>query len=305
MAGCENSLATYDIAATAGFYSQLAGVLAGFAFGSLTLVVQGSHRRKKFEDENAGLDRDRQLLLALAVAFLLLIIATLLYSVIGGEKGCALVQGRTDSEQFLSGITFALAIFTLLWAIVHLVGNAGIHRGGVHIRFIVATMGPPLAVMFLTLAAQDIALTPWKVNPGTNEFEAQQGYWSDVYGNSALVVPALAFLTGLAAWLVGFRTRNKIPGERSRSQRIIQAAGTLFPYLSIIIAIAATVRSSLLSVAPPSTKIDNNELITWMAACSAVLLAQGIVLCFQPGSDAAVLPIPNDPGEEIAPQAEG
>src|SRR5689334_12329013 len=45
LVACEPADLSFDISATAGLYAQLAGVLAGFAFASLTLVISGAHRR--------------------------------------------------------------------------------------------------------------------------------------------------------------------------------------------------------------------------------------------------------------------
>jgi hypothetical protein len=73
--------ASFSIAGTAAPYSQLAGVLAGFAFLGITLILtrQGGGPSNRPSGESG-------ILLALLCAFIGLVVAAVEYAVLAGEQ---------------------------------------------------------------------------------------------------------------------------------------------------------------------------------------------------------------------------
>jgi hypothetical protein len=287
---CNTSVLTFDISATAGMYSQLTGVLAGFAFVAITLVLAGDHRRKG--EEVAGDVRetttDVHVLLALVAAFLGLIIATLEYAVLAGERACGLMLGRAASEEFLGGIIFAFAVFVLLYAVVQMVAHSGLPRIGEHVRVIVTLFGPPLAILFLAVAAQDVANTPW-LSVGLSTVQPQHTQFADVIEWLALPLPVVMLLMCSAIMLVGWRWRmRKHRFRRSRLPHEHDFGRIAFPYMSLVLVIGPAVRSAMLSSLDASAHISHWEVVIWLSTCFVWLLVQTALLSFARDLDGGV-----------------
>jgi hypothetical protein len=103
--GCVPPRLDVEIAETAGFYSQLAGVLSGFAFAALLfLVTNGSGW--------AGRDIDLKLTLRLVVAvFVSLVLTSLCYAMLAGDTANG---GRAASIQLVAASGFISAGIALL-----------------------------------------------------------------------------------------------------------------------------------------------------------------------------------------------
>ncbi|MEX5255085.1 hypothetical protein [Kocuria arenosa] len=107
---------TYDEAAVAALYSQLAGVLAGFAFAGILLIATERISASTVRSSNA---REESLVLLLA-AFLGLSINSLTYAVIGGEVE---TYERAAVMHVLAGGGFGISALTLLAAILILISD--------------------------------------------------------------------------------------------------------------------------------------------------------------------------------------
>jgi hypothetical protein len=109
----------FDFSQAAGNYSQLAGVLAGFAFLAIMLVLNRQHRRGGVADIAAEYQQDSRFITALASACVGLITAATLFSLLSGEQGCALISGRALSKEVLAGVAFHFSVYTLPFGAVH------------------------------------------------------------------------------------------------------------------------------------------------------------------------------------------
>jgi protein-S-isoprenylcysteine O-methyltransferase Ste14 len=105
---CTN-LPTFKITVTAGLYSQLAGLLAGFAFTALMLLA--TTRASTGKRNRAFSDATR----ILVAAFLSLLLNSVSYAVLAGDPG---TDGRTASEEPILGVGFAIAGALVIYAIV-------------------------------------------------------------------------------------------------------------------------------------------------------------------------------------------
>lgn len=120
---CDTSGISFDITGSASVYSQMAGVLAGFAFAAITLVLSSDQRLARTDIPSREKTSDATVL-AFLVAFVCLIVATIIYAVLAGERGCSLLMGRAASEEFLGGVAFAFSVLLLLYALVQLMANS-------------------------------------------------------------------------------------------------------------------------------------------------------------------------------------
>jgi hypothetical protein len=132
----------FDDSAAAGFYSQLTGVLAGFAFAGLIFMLT----KRQDPEEPQGEQANGALLLLLA-SFLGLTVTSLAYAVIGGEK-----SGAAGVEHVFAGLGFAASAVALLLAVLELVGLLAAALEPV-IWFIVVRLVPIVGVLYVVAGA--------------------------------------------------------------------------------------------------------------------------------------------------------
>jgi hypothetical protein len=116
----------FDYSKSAGYFSQLAGVLAGFAFLAITLLLNRQHRRGTNTDAAQEHWQDSQIVTALGCALLGLVAAAAMYALLAGEQGWALTSGRGLSRFMLAAVAFVFSLYTAFFAAVQLVSAAAL-----------------------------------------------------------------------------------------------------------------------------------------------------------------------------------
>jgi hypothetical protein len=203
----------FDFSQSAGNYSQLSGVLAGFAFLAIMLVLSRQHRRGSESDAVREYEQDNRFVTALACACLGLVTAATLFSLLSGEEGCALISGRALSKEVLAGVAFFFSVYTLLFGAVQLVSASAL---GTHFRFIVAVLAPPLVVSFIVASLNDLALS--LANPPDQPAaphetllpgwtDSSTSLWNFAHSVMTWLIPTVLAIC-LALWLAGFRWRR-------------------------------------------------------------------------------------------------
>lgn len=141
MTGCSNEL-LIDVAATAGLYSQVSGVLAGFAFSSIIAAVA---IRVSPGSPAINLDKFVRVLVG---AFFALIITSVGYAVLAGEKTSA---GRVASLEAVAGLAFGFSAVLVVFAIVLMLDEVHAADGQSSLRgaadFMRATLGQGVTVL--------------------------------------------------------------------------------------------------------------------------------------------------------------
>jgi hypothetical protein len=154
MAAC--TVSTFEITTTGASLSQLAGLLAGFAFSGLVFLV--STRIKVPDPQDAFASAVRTLI----AAFLGLVLASLGYAALAGEPTEA--HARSADTEPVVGVGFAVAGVLVIYAIVLTLGAAErlvqtpskAHRQvSSSTRHILAAFVSPLLVFYIYLAIQD------------------------------------------------------------------------------------------------------------------------------------------------------
>ncbi|AGL17606.1 hypothetical protein L083_4096 [Actinoplanes sp. N902-109] len=138
-----------DLASVAENYGQLTGVLAGFAFTALVLLLTPAQGGRRTAGGDTGVP------LSLFVAFIALILATLLYSVLAGENMDG-ARARAATAELVDGLVFGLAVVTLLQGVTLLLREADIDPAAVSVaRFVTVVAFPTIATYFIAQGAPD------------------------------------------------------------------------------------------------------------------------------------------------------
>jgi hypothetical protein len=283
----------FDFSQSAGNYSQLSGVLAGFAFLAIMLVLSRQHRRGSESDAVREYEQDNRFITALACACLGLITAATLFSLLSGEEGCALISGRALSKEVLAGVAFFFSVYTLLFGAVQLVSASAL---ATHFRFIVAVLAPPLVVAFIVASLDDLALA--LANPPDQPAEPHEPLmpgWTDSstslwnFAHSVLtwLIPTVLAVC-LALWLAGFKWRRAsgTPGRvGSALTRVVSAALTYLPYASLGLVAYAVWRTAMLGRLEASAHIGAAQAKVLVLVCTVVVVLQSASLSLARGED--------------------
>jgi hypothetical protein len=151
---------SFDVAATAGLYSQLAGVLAGFAFGALVVVLTSRSTAER------SLMADGETARTLTSCFIGLILVSLTYAVLAGETtnaGRAAMVELVAAPGFIAtGLLLILSIVTLLDATEKTAQSDRARQGATHIvRPVLAHVTPVILTASLFGGIDDYSDTRW------------------------------------------------------------------------------------------------------------------------------------------------
>lgn len=113
--------AVFDIAAAAGWYSAVAGLLAGFALVSILLPLD--HDAGDIEPGHAT-----NAVVVFTCAFFSLLVLSISYAVLAGRIGSGSVEGVAAHEQMLNGAAFGLSTLLLLFGLHAILATYGANR---------------------------------------------------------------------------------------------------------------------------------------------------------------------------------
>lgn len=266
----------FDISIVARSYAQLTGILAGFAFVVVNLVIDRAYRRRGDGRslEPREVEHETQVGIALVSAFLGLLLTTLRYALLAGEGGCALTDGRAASAEVITAVSFAASIYMLLYAIVQFFsGTAGILAN--QCVFILVVLVPPITVFLVEDTLTHLALALG--DPETHRPLQPLWDWST---RLAIPIPLAVGILGAATWYLGRERRR----WESPTGRVAQQFRTIVPYITVAVVGAAMVRSIVgLRYASPATHIAPGEAWLWVALLAFALFVQSSALSFQKG----------------------
>lgn len=216
----------FDIAATAELYSTLAGVLAGFAFTTLMLLVTTRLGADSQEDPFADASR------VLIGSFIALVLASLGYAVLAGST---VSSGRAATEESILGLGFASAGVLMLYAIMLTLdavesNTAKASESGrevaLFMRRILGQFVTPLLMFYVYMGVLDYTAIRYGREHHLQPLE--------FYGLSLVAIQIVIGLVGYSLW-----SRHKAAqSQAARRERLFaKALTTLF----LIISFATTV----------------------------------------------------------------
>ena len=266
----------FDISIVSRTYAQFTGILAGFAFVVINLVLDRAYRRRGEGRslEPREIEHETQIGIALVCAFLGLFLTTLRYGLLAGETGCALTDGRAASVEVLAAVSFAASIYMLLYAIVQFFSGSSAILAK-HCVFILATLVPSITVFFVEDTLTHLALALG--NPETHR--PLQPLW-DWATWLSIPIPVAMTTVSVVVWFFGMgRRRSEEPtGPVARQLRMV------VPYITVAVVSAVIVRSVVaLRYTNTATHIGPGEAWLWVVVLIAALLIQSAALSFQKG----------------------
>jgi hypothetical protein len=279
----------FDYSRSAGYFSQLAGVLAGFAFLAITLLLNWQHRRGTDADADQEHRQDEQIVAALGCALLGLVAAAAMYALLAGEQGWALTSGRGLSRFVLAAVAFVFSVYTAFSAAVQLVSAAVL---GAHLRFMVAVLTPPTMVAFFVVALDDLTAFPLNqqplpgvpIGPGWTRSEL----WAYAHEGLTWSIP-IVFVLCAVIWCAGLRWRHATGGVgrlASALRSLVSGGLTYLPYLSLALVTWAVWRTALLSRMEPDARIDSGHEVWLVWACVVTSVLQSACLSLVRSADA-------------------
>ncbi|WIM89227.1 hypothetical protein PT015_07210 [Candidatus Mycobacterium wuenschmannii] len=270
----------FDISIVARNYAQLAGVLAGFAFVVINLVLDRGYRRRGDGKPRGVHEIEHETLtgVALMSAFLGLFLSAIQYSLLAGENGCSLTGGRASSAELLGAISFVASVYMLLYAVVQFVSGAA---GALakHCVFIVAVLVPPIGVFFIEATLSDLALA--LADQKTRE--PIEPLWSDA-NNLGVPIALTVLVVCATTWWIG---RARRASETPSSPRV-QKFRTVLPYITVIVVVADVMCAlTVLPVRNPAAHLAPAQAWLWVGIFAALLMTQSVALSLQTGVEVA------------------
>lgn len=182
-----------NLPVVAGFYSQLAGVLAGFAFAGLIALIAA---QMTADHASETLEGGAPLL----AAFLALVLSSLNYAVVAGESpGTA----RVAALQTASGLGFGVAGLMLLYSILVLVRGLEIHAA--RSKLVSRAMANMIRSVIVFVASPLIILLVWSGvrDHLTQKYGAEVGFTGADWVSLLVLVLSLAVGVCFAVRLFG------------------------------------------------------------------------------------------------------
>ncbi|MHA3024337.1 hypothetical protein ACXPWS_29190 [Mycobacterium sp. BMJ-28] len=289
----------FDFSVAAGLFSQLAGVLAGFAFVGITLKLNSQTGQN---GDSSEVDNER-FLTGLGCAFVGLIAAAALYATISASKGCAIVTGTGASLEVLAGVAFGLSVYTLLFATVQLASKGPL---GAHLRGLVAVAVPPITMLLVASSLGDLALS--QADPPSSRGdsaddsrlprEAITPQWNNEEGFynfsrwATLWLTITVFLICLILWLYGRKIRRAEGGAVTsfavRIDSLVSRCLTGVPYASVVMVVYAVGRSVTFSTLEPAAHMPAWEATTAVLGAAMILCLNSVSLSLVRGSEAPI-----------------
>jgi hypothetical protein len=251
---------TFDIASAAGWYSSIAGVLAGFAL--LAILLPLDH----LEDDSDEATTSNAVVVFVS-AFFSLLILSFAYAVLAGRSGDGDELAIAAFEQLLLGGVFGLSTLLLLVGLHAVLRSYGANRmvfaSARHlIRLMTGILGPILVIALQFSSALDLARYRLGVEAAGMAACDVAGFPWSVWIDLAIVVATIVGIVLLALLRERLSTR---PSAAPTAARIVLA-------MTFLIVLAASILVPLLPVETvTSPLLEHGALL--LVAIGALVLA--------------------------------
>jgi hypothetical protein len=262
-----------NVVAISGFYSQMTGVLAGFAFTAMVVLLTPT---QVDERRVSGRNESKEVLAALFAAFIALVVATLNYAVLAGES-MADAPARAYTAELVDGILFGLAAIMLFQGISLLLYAGRMDRLLIMMgRVVTVVVGPTLTYYYLVNGASD-----------TETFRATRAAGVCVQKGPPGLGLALAVI--LAVVLLASMVRRLQP---ARVRAWAKRTYTVVPVAVLAMTFVVAVIGGTIGVRDPNFLISPTSLAVYLSGLFVVFLLLGMLLS---------LGAPDLPNDAISP----
>ncbi len=202
MIDCRFSAPDFDIAASAGWYSAIAGLLAGFALLAILLPLDHDSGLEGGHPDDPGPVGASESVVMFTCAFFSLLILGFTYAILAGRTGEG-TEGIAAHEQLLNGAAFGLATLLLLLGLRAVLATYGPNRQvfapARNVMLVMtAFLGPVVALSLQFTNALDIERYRASLHGGAEGCE-RAGLPSGVWINLTITAATLLGLVVLAA----------------------------------------------------------------------------------------------------------
>jgi hypothetical protein len=254
---CRLNLLDFDVAATAGWYSSIVGVLAGFAL--LAILIPLDHEAARDDDRSADT------VVIMTCAFFSLLLLSFSYAVLAGRVG-ETEQAQAVHEQLLLGVAVGLSSLLLMFALNTLLATYGANRRAfmpARRIIVVATslIGPAVVVAVQFTNALDIERVRIAADPTVQcrLWGLPDGVWIN------LAITAVGLIALVATALL----HRRIPRTSRAASRI---AVSVLLYTTLVV-IWTSVAAPLLPAA-----VLTNAVFEHVALALTALAAVGVAI---------------------------
>lgn len=194
MDACRLNDVAFDVASSAGWYSAVAGLLAGFAFVAVLLPLD--HDSSEQDDRETG-----HAVVVFICAFFSLLVLSLTYAILAGRTGGGAVDGIAAHEQMINGAAFGLSVLLLLFGLRAVLGAYGSNRlifeSARRLVLVVTSVLGPLVLLSLQFS-NALDVERFRAGSATGDACAESGMPAGVWVNLAITVLAMLAIVLLA-----------------------------------------------------------------------------------------------------------
>lgn len=215
METCRLDDLAFDVASSAGWYSAVAGLLAGFAFVAVLLPL----------DHDSDAEGERETGHAVVVfisAFFSLLILSITYAILAGRTGGGTADGIAAHEQMVNGAAFGLSVLLLMFGLRAVLGAYGRNRHVFDsarnlVLVVTSLLGPAIVLALQFSNALDVERYRLGAVADAGEQCGTGGMPSGVWLNLAITAVALIAVIGLAL------ARRRLPRWEAAPELIAKA----------------------------------------------------------------------------------
>ena len=253
-------IVSFNVATTAGLYAQITGLLAGFAFTAIVLLLSFSEARERHDRLRTAASTVSLTLFAAFVSFILM---NLMYSVLAGEDIMA-ARPRAATEELVNGLPFGLAVIMLFHGLTLLMNAGNVPAAAIRVaRTVTVVVAPGLVMFFLVAAGSDSESARTMLHP---DRACGIGQLNDV-GNSATGIVLVILVVLLVVNGVWPRTL----GWASRARDVA-------PIIVLSVSIAAGIGESELSNRTADFLLSPTWLRVYLVGAAALFVVLGSLL---------------------------
>ncbi len=226
---CRLDAAAFDIASSAGWYSAIAGLLAGFAL--LAILLPLDHEANASDDPHVA-----DSVVIFTCAFFTLLILGFTYGVLAGRTADGPAVGVAAHEQLLNGAVFGLATLLMLFGLRAVLSSYGTNAivfesAGTVILLATAVLGPivSLALQFSNALDLEHYRASLEADPGCATGGLPSGVWIN------LAITAVAAIAILCVALVRQRLPRSLTAVTGVAKTTLVLAVVVTVWTSVVV----------------------------------------------------------------------